>query len=294
MRRPSTDLHGFHTALQSVFGPLDWWPIADGGIHRFHAPGDKPGSRNGWYLVFSGDVSAGCFGSWKTGVTTYWSSRTTGDPLEQNLLRQRIDQARQQREAELLERQAEAAASARQLWDGANTADPQHPYLVAKCCPPTGLRQCDEWLLVPLFYAGEIVSMQRIGPNGDKRFLGGGRTKGAAALLGTITAGEPLYICEGWATGSTLHAETGAAVACAMSANNLLAAGQHLRNQYPDSILIIAGDDDRRTEGNPGRRFAYLAAQQLGCGLILPPWPMDAPLHLTDFNDLRQWQAACI
>jgi len=294
MRKLSTDLSDFHIALQSAFGSLDWLPIADGGIHRFHAPGDKPGSKNAWYLVFSGEISAGCFGSWRTGVTTYWSSRATGDPLEQALMRERIDKARQQREAELLQNQATVAASARELWSAADSADPQHPYLLAKGCPPTGLRQCDDWLLVPLYHEGEIVSMQRIGPEGRKLFLAGGRTKGAAALLGEITAGEPLYICEGWATGSTLHAATGAAVACAMSANNLLAAGQHLRNLYPGSILIIAGDDDRQTEGNPGRRYAHIAAQQLGCGLILPPWPVDAPLHLTDFNDLRQWQATCI
>ncbi|WP_339080620.1 toprim domain-containing protein [Pseudomonas sp. TMP9] len=284
----------FHSALQSVFGRLDWWPIADGGIQRFHAPGDRPGSKNGWYLVFSGDISAGCFGSWKTGVTTYWSSRTTGVPLEHALMRERIDQARRKGETERLQRQASVAASARQLWDAAVSADPHHPYLLEKQCPPTGLRQCENWLLVPLFLGGEIVSMQRIGPNGKKLFLAGGRTTGAAAMLGTINAGEPLYICEGWATGSTIHAATGAAVACAMSANNLLEVGTHLRNQHPNSILIVAGDDDRQTEGNPGRRLAQIAAQKLGCGLVFPPWPVDAPLHLTDFNDLRQWQEAGI
>lgn len=147
---------------------------------------------------------------------------------------------------------------------------------------------------MPLLYGGQIVSLQRIGPNGEKRFLGGGRTKGAAALLGTIMDGEPMYICEGWATGSTLHAATGAAVACALSANNLLEAGLHLRDLHPNIHLIVAGDDDRQTEGNPGRKYAYIAAQQLGCGLILPPWPLEAPLHLTDFNDLRQWQAGCL
>jgi putative DNA primase/helicase len=294
MRKLSTDMSDFHSALQSVFGRLDWWPIADGGIQRFHAPGDKPGSKNGWYLVFSGDISVGFYGSWKTGVTGSWSSRATGDPLEQNLLRERIDQARQQEETERLQRQATVAASARQLWDAADSADPQHPYLLAKSCPPTGLRQCENWLLVPLSHAGGIVSMQRIGPSGKKLFLAGGRTKGAAAMLGTITDGEPLYICEGWATGSTIHAATGAAVACAMSANNLLEVGMHLHNQYPNSVLIVAGDDDRQTEGNTGRKFAQIAAQKLGCGLIFPTWPLDAPLHLTDFNDLRKWQGTCI
>ncbi|SEJ43706.1 putative DNA primase/helicase, partial [Azotobacter beijerinckii] len=38
----------FRDELQSVFGPLDWMPDPDGQIHRFHVPGDRSGSRNGW------------------------------------------------------------------------------------------------------------------------------------------------------------------------------------------------------------------------------------------------------
>ena len=110
--------------------------------------------------------------------------------------------------------------------------------------------------------------------------------------LGIIAAGQPLYLCEGWATGATLHAETGHPVACAMNAGNLLEAGRHLQRRHPEAVLIVAGDDDRQTEGNPGKTAAIVAAAGLGCGLILPPWPADAPPHLSDFNDLRQWREA--
>lgn len=54
--------------------------------------------------------------------------------------------------------------------------------------------------------------------------------------------------------------------------------------------LIVAGDDDRGTSGNPGRAAATNAADALGIGLVFPAWPEGAPLTLTDFNDLRQWQ----
>ena len=57
-------------------------------------------------------------------------------------------------------------------------------------------------------------------------------------------------------------------------------------------MLIFAADDDRQTEGNPGKTYAMAAAAALRCGLILPPWPDNAPLHLTDFNDLHQWMEA--
>ncbi len=282
----------FRDELQSVFGPLEWMPQADGGIHRFRVPGDRPGSQNGWYVLFADGIASGCFGSWKAGSSHTWSSREPANPLEAEQVRQRIEQARQQREAEQHQRQQQAADYAARLWRDARRADPGHPYLTAKGCRPYNLRQRGDVLLVPLYHGGELVNLQRIGADGQKRFLSGGRVKGCYSPLGIITAGQPLYLCEGFATGATLHAETGHPVACAMNAGNLLEAGRHLQRRHPEAVLIVAGDDDRRTEGNPGKTAAIVAAAGLGCGLILPPWPADAPLHLSDFDDLRQWREA--
>lgn len=282
----------FRDELQSVFGPLEWMPQADGGIHRFRVPGDRPGSQNGWYVLFPDGIASGCFGSWKAGSSHTWSSREPANPLEAEQVRQRIEQARQQREAEQHQRQQQAADYAARLWRDARRADPGHPYLTAKGCRPYNLRQRGDVLLVPLYHGGELVNLQRIGADGDKRFLSGGRVKGCYSPLGIITADQPLFLAEGWATGATLHAETGHPVACAMNAGNLLEAGRHLQRRHPEAVLIVAGDDDRQTEGNPGKTAAIVAAAGLGCGLILPPWPADAPLHLSDFNDLRQWREA--
>ncbi len=157
---------------------------------------------------------------------------------------------------------------------------------------PFHLHQHGNLLLVPLIYEGVLVNLQRIGPDGKKRFLSGGRITGCYSPLGGISPGKPLYVCEGWATGATIHESTGAAVACAMTCGNLLAVGLHLQRRYPDAVLIVAGDDDRQTEGNPGKTAAIKAAAALGCGLVLPPWPDDAPLTLSDFNDLTNWRAA--
>ncbi|MFJ7316837.1 topoisomerase, partial [Pseudomonas sp. NPDC098747] len=56
--------------------------------------------------------------------------------------------------------------------------------------------------------------------------------------------------------------------------------------------LLIAGDDDRLTEGNPGWKAANAAALAADCLVGFPQWPADAPDHLTDFNDLHNWSAA--
>lgn len=282
----------FRDAMQSVLGSLDWLPIPDGDIHRFHVPGDKPGTRNGWYVLFLDSIPCGVFGSWKTGGSQIWRSRKPADHLEAQLVTLRIEQARRQRAVEQHQSQQAAAEHAKRMWRNARSADPEHPYLAAKGVRSYALRQTGDVLLVPLMRDGVLFNLQRIKPDGDKRFLFGGMIKGCCSLIGTIQPGQPLYICEGWATGATLHAETGATVACAMNAGNLLEVGQRLQRQHPDAVLIVAGDDDRMTEGNPGRTAANKAAATLGCGLIFPPWCGSEPLTLTDFNDLRQWQEA--
>lgn len=279
----------FRDALQAVFGPLDFIPIPDGAIHRFHVPGDKPGSTNGWYVLFLDGIASGSFGSWKAGSSQPWSSRKPVDHLEGLLIAQRIEQARKQREVEQRQRQQDAAIRAQRLWGSARPADPEHPYLSRKRVRPHALRQRGDVLLVPLYQSGALVNLQRIHPDGDKRFLSGGLVKGCYSPIGQRAAGQKLYVCEGWATGATIHEHNGAAVACAMNADNLYPAGVRLRRAYPDDVLVVAGDDDRQTEGNPGRTKANEAAVLLGSGVVFPPWCGQEPLSLSDFNDLRLW-----
>ena len=278
----------FRDALQSVYGPLDWLPVPDGAIHRFRVPDDKPGSLNGWYVLYLDGIASGAFGSWKTGGTNTWSSREPVDARESEQVRQRIEQARRQREDEQRKRQLKTAKLAQHWWRSARPADPDHAYLIAKGIRPHGLRQRGDELLVPLYAGGVLVNLQRIAPDGDKRFLFGGRIKGAYSPMGRITPGKPLCICEGWATGATLH-ESGYTVACAMNAGNLKPVALALRAEYHTAEIIIAGDDDRQTEGNPGRTAANTAAAACGGLVTFPEWPADAPLTLSDFNDLAAW-----
>lgn len=282
----------FRDALQSVYGPLDWLPVPDGAIHRFRVPEDKVGSLNGWYVLYLDGIASGAFGSWKSGGASTWCSREPVDAREAEQVRQRIDQARHQREAERLQRQQEAAEWANRWWRHARRADPDHAYLVAKGIRGHGLRQRGDELLVPLYSAGLLVNLQRIAPDGGKRFLAGGKVKASYSPLGNIIAGKPLAICEGWATGATLHQDGGYTVATAMNAGNLLPVALALRAKYPQQEIIIAGDDDRLTLGNPGRAAANAAGAATGALVAFPEWPAGAPAALTDFNDLANWRRA--
>ena len=46
--------------------------IANGKLYRFHIQGDKPSSKNGWYVLYMDKVPCGVFGSWKTGDKFSW------------------------------------------------------------------------------------------------------------------------------------------------------------------------------------------------------------------------------
>ncbi len=280
----------FRDALQSVYGQLDWLPVPDGAIHRFRVPDDKPGTLNGWYVLYLDGIASGAFGSWKAGGASTWCSREPVDTREAAQIRERIDQARRQREAEQRQRQQQAAEKANHWWRNARRAAPDHPYLVTKAVRPHGLRQRGADLLIPLYLDGRLVNLQRIAPDGAKRFLPGGRVSGTYSPLGIIERGSQLCICEGWATAASLHQHGGYVVAAAMNAGNLIPAAMGLRARYPDQEIVIAGDDDRLTEGNPGRKAANAAAAAVGGQVAFPEWPEGAPDDLTDFNDLANWK----
>jgi putative DNA primase/helicase len=148
------------------------------------------------------------------------------------------------------------------------------------------LRQLDSVLLIPLVDINlNLMNLQRITPNGAKRFLPGGKITGCFSLLGNITEHGSLYVCEGWATGATIHQVTGHPVACAMNCGNLKSVAAALRQKHPTLTLTIAGDDDRNTEGNPGRAKAIEAAKQARA-LVTTPEFCRPDCGCTDFNDV--------
>lgn len=268
---------------------------ADGALHRFQGADDKSGRLNAWYVLHLDGWPAGAFGCWRGGFTRTWRAdkpeASTAD-LEQ--MRQAQRRARQATERERMRMQAEAANRARLLWESASSADPGHAYLIAKQVQPQGLRQSDRLLLVPLATQdGELWNVQVISPDRTKRFLRHGRVTGLAARIGAFPPDDGLLICEGWATAATLHQESGLPVLAAMSCGNLKPVAMAARNAWPGSAITICGDDDRFTEGNPGRTKANTAAAAIGAKVTFPVFRHDEPG--TDFNDLalaRQGKAA--
>jgi len=216
------------------------------------------------------------------------------DLVDEEVARQRMARQREQRQQqddeETRAKWEEAAAGARHDWALAGPADPHHPYMVRKRIKPHHLRQLGSELLIPIYWRGKLVSLQRIKSDGSKLFLSGGRISGCYCLFGRIEPGIELFIVEGIATAATLLEQTGKPVAAAMSAANLLPAGLELKRLHPNVVLVVGGDDDRAKEAegkpNSGKLAAIHAAAMLDQKYVLPAWPEDAPLHLSDFNDL--------
>lgn len=137
-------------------------------------------------------------------------------------------------------------------------------------------------LLLPLHNAGgEVVNVQLINANGDKRMLAGGQVKAACHTLnGPDNA--VIWLTEGYATGLTVHGLTGETVCVALSANNLAAVAEQLRSHYPDARLLLAADNDR---SGTGQTRAAEAASRTGGVPALPPTE-------GDWNDVYCQQGA--
>lgn len=291
LRRDSTPhlaIDAFAHALQSAGLSLPPDGIkADGLLHRYRSEGDKPGCRNAWYVVHLDMRPAGAFGNWRTGYTETW--RMDGAPItsgDAERFAHLVRAAQAQAKAEREQAQAAAAMRARKWWADSPPASPCHRYLMAKDAAPYGLRQSDALLLVPLTdMAGTLWNLQTIATDGAKRFQRGGRITGLSSLIGSPgDAPARILICEGWATGATLHNETGALVYCAMNCGNLYPVAQAVRAAFPGADIVVCGDDDRHTDGNPGRTKATEAAAAIGGRVSFPSFA--AGEAGTDFNDM--------
>lgn len=242
----------------------------DGKLTRYRVQGDKAGSRNGWAVLYSHPIRSGAFGSWKTGETHAWreASHKPQTPAERAELQRQLVAMRAARDAERDKVQEEARARAAKLWTRARPATNVHPYLQRKGVGAYGVRQLRELLLIPARDEhGQLHTLQFIGPDGAKRFLSGGRIAGCYCPIGRPL--DSLLICEGYATGATLYAATGRAVAVCFSAGNLQPVASALRAKFPDMSLIICADNDL-TPGNPGVTHATRAARAVG-GLVAVP-----------------------
>jgi putative DNA primase/helicase len=291
------------TAAMATAGVMTDDPImADGQLHRVHVEGQRHGTKNGAYVLHGDSNPAGWWLDFVSGVSGTWAAH--GQFRMDEETRRQIEKTRAERQAEQLEKHQAAALRAREIWHHANPCH-SHPYLERKGTKAHGLRVADwkKWvggpsnwkaitipgaLLIPLRdTAGAIWNLQAIFPEGhpalgrDKDFLSGARKSGLFHEIGTPT--PTILVCEGYATAATVHEMTGHQTFVAFDAGNLKPVAMMLRKRFSGAAIIIAGDNDRHTPGNPGHSKAREAALAVGGKLLIPPFDDDEVG--SDWND---------
>jgi putative DNA primase/helicase len=309
-------IEAFKRAIETAgLTPPDQF-TGDGKFQRFSTNG-KPGDDAGSYILHLDGLPAGWFGDYRTGLSQTWCSierhaQTPEQKAQYATLLRSMQNARHR--AKKAEHDA-AAEIAQTILETSTPIDDAtaHGYLVTKGMQAHGARMIDTavarthcgrlspalsgpLLVIPMRNAaGELRSLQFITAGGTKRPLTGGEKQGchylikpdiAAAVSAEVSAN--LIVCEGFATGASIHEATGHAVAVAFDSGNLEPVAKSLRKLYPDAALIVAADDDHCTEGNPGRTAAAGAAKAVSGVVVVPMFPADRPEKATDFNDLHQ------
>jgi putative DNA primase/helicase len=302
----------FQAAIAAAGLPPPDSIIADGKIQRFSTNG-KRGDDAGWYILHLDNIPAGSFGNWREGRTESWCSieRNAQTPEQQRqyaALLKSMQNARHRAKKAEHDAAAEIAAT---IWAAATPIPDAaaHGYLVKKGIQAHGARLIETaaarahcaklsyslsgpLLVIPMRNAaGELRSLQFITADGTKRPLTGGEKQGCHYRIDkpdSAAHGVILIVCEGFATGASIHEATGQPVAVAFDSGNLEPVAKSLRKLYPDAALIVAADDDHQTEGNPGRTAAAGAAKAVGGIVVVPMFPADRPNEATDFNDLHQ------
>ena len=257
--------------------------IADGKLHRCPTQ-TKPHKQNGAYIAHLDTPATLWWCNWESieqGTFTEAEEKALSQ-TEREALQQRQAAVKKQREAEFAQRQAAAAQKAQSELSASALCSPEHPYLQRKGVPPLADVRQDRngMLLIPVKDAsGNVQTLQRIAPDGEKRFLTGGKVHGGHFVIQGKPE-KPLAVCEGYATGASIHLACDCTVYVAFSANNLPAVAGIARSKFPDTPILICADNDEA-----GRSKGQEAAQMAQARFIMPAFTTGTG---TDFNDLHQ------
>ncbi|MBV1813493.1 conjugal transfer protein TraC [Pseudomonas viridiflava] len=285
-------------------------PLIFGKLTRCKTQQDKGKEKNGWYVAHE-HVTAkgetlifGSFGDWCSGDSRKIKVKPGRMSAEEReVMRARQEQAKR-RAAEVSANAARRAGNRAAALFKRMPEKGKSDYLARKQIVGLRVRYAPRSgaVLVPMSNASDhIVGLQVIYPKNqqstgrDKSYWPYGMSKdGAFHLIGPEPEpGEPLLVCEGYATGASLHMATSFGVAIAFDAGNLLPVAKLMRDRFPGRPIVICRDDDwktKRTNGepwNPGEEKANNAAIVIGGQVVAPVFSTERHDKWTDFNDLH-------
>jgi len=239
-------------------------PILNGQIQRTSVVG-KAGN-SGWYvgMMLSGKVFA-TYGRWDTGDKKRFGDDNHEISVADSIV---ILEMNERIEEEKIKKHKKASQIAKKMYENAKAGE--HEYLTKKQAKHHNSRIYNNMLLVPIYDRSKIVNLQRIYPDGSKKFLYGGQVIGCASR---IPGSGKIAVCEGFSTGSSIHQATGFTVLIAFNAMNLVHVAKLVRKRNPNDEIIICADNDKFVEKLgycPGERFGREAAKAGDAGFVMP------------------------
>lgn len=304
--------------------------VADGELHRVHVKGDKPNSKNGWYVCHDGEVPFCIFNTWKEHGSLIYSAggneNISKSEMARIKMKVREQRAKQKRMKELRNIRAEIECG--ELYKSAATSylkerasgekNEKHIYCTNKGIEQRGgaliLREkitherengkdvvTSPWtLLVPMQMSYEkdtgLIGLQKINYQGAKFFHPGSKTEGAFCVIESPRNKGIIYICESYSTGSTVSEEMYAEVWVSFSAYNLRAVAKKAKET--GRKVVICRDDDWAVSSpivNPGKHYAEIAKDNVDCQIVTPEFGENRQEKDTDFNDMpRHLVRECI
>ena len=285
-------------------------PLTFGKLTRCKTTQDKGKEKNGWYVIHEHRTEKnetlifGSFGDWRSGDSNKIKVKAGRiSQEERDVMRARQEEGKR-RAAEIAANAARRAANRASGLFKRMPEKGRSAYLDRKQIVGMGVRYAPRSgaVLVPMSNVrDQIVGLQVIYPEKqqdtgrDKSYWPYGMSKeGAFHLIGPHPEpGEPVLVCEGYATGASLHMATSLTVAIAFDAGNLSVVAKAMRERFPGRALIVCRDDDWKTKRangepwNPGEEKGSNAALIVGGQVVGPVFSGEREIKWTDFNDLH-------
>lgn len=193
------------------------------------------------------------------------------------------------------------AAECRRLWSNGKPCN-THPYLERKGVRVHGeLRTMfNGTLMIPMTFRGGISSIQFIKSDGTKNFKGDARAGGTYFKIGFdyeinySLNGDLIVICEGYATGASIHEATGLPVVVCFSSGNIKNVFPLVRKHFNHAYIVVAADDDWQKNKDGEKAAKAAVAGDISADYVLPDFgdaratETAAGRSTTDFNDLHR------
>ena len=252
--------------------------IADGEIHRCHSGAKERRNKDGWYSIKEHNGKFYCvYGCWVRGDQGRCSSDGAGSTVNNSEVWELLE-AERKKQQEIWS--VETKNRAFKFVSDCPMCAGVHKYLKKKKVQPYGVLQRGNQLIVPVYNPnGEVSSYQLIGETGAKKFMPGGMVGGCCyPIKGNDSV---VCVCEGFATGASIHEATGYKVLVAFNAGNIGKVAKSAVEQFPNSNILICADNDHKKPENIGLVAGKKASDELNIQCV---WPTD--IDGSDFNDM--------